>query len=169
MQHREKHKNKIIHCLWKQIRVLVALILQTPDPRRGWENLFMSYANNKDADRPALISAFVVHYRDRIMSLVSIISIVSIFAISWLQLASIAEQNGLTGFLVTWLNCCSYTCMSACLCLHLCSFLLLLSYFPSFLFVLFFFDRVSLACSIFMFSFLAFHVHQSNLWRSSLS
>ena len=48
----------------------------------SWENLFMSYANNKGADQPAhsrsLISAFVVRCLD------SIISLVSIFAILWL-------------------------------------------------------------------------------------
>ena len=56
----------------------------------SWENLFMPYANNKSADQPAhphsLISAFVIHCLD------SIISLVSIFAISLLSLASVAEQ-----------------------------------------------------------------------------
>ena len=49
----------------------------------SWEILFMPYANNKGADEPApvhlrsLISTFVVHCLD------SIISLVSVFAISW--------------------------------------------------------------------------------------
>ena len=68
----------------------------------------MSYVNNKGADQPAhphsLISAFVVHCLD------SIISRVSISEISSLYLASVAAQSGLcltwsqtlkTGFLVT--------------------------------------------------------------------
>ena len=54
----------------------------------SWKNLFMSYANNKGADQPALprslISAFVV------CCLESIISLVSICAISLLSLASVA-------------------------------------------------------------------------------
>ena len=53
----------------------------------------MSYANNKGADQPAhpcsLISAFVVH------CLNSIISLDSIPKISRLQLASVAAQAGL--------------------------------------------------------------------------
>ena len=44
-----------------------------------WENLFMSYANNKVADQPAythsLINTFVVHCLDSIISLVSIFAI----------------------------------------------------------------------------------------------
>ena len=52
----------------------------------------MSYANNKDADKPAhphsLISAFVVRCLD------SIISLDSIAEISRLQLASVAAQTG---------------------------------------------------------------------------
>ena len=73
----------------------------------SWENLFMPYANNKDADQPAhpcsLISIFVVRCLDSI-------SLVSIVAISCLYLASVAEQTGLSltcwkipkiGFLVT--------------------------------------------------------------------
>ena len=71
----------------------------------------LPYANNKGADQPAhprsLISTFVVHILD------SIIPLVSISKISRLQLASVAEQAGLsltwsetpkTGFLVTCLN-----------------------------------------------------------------
>ena len=58
---------------------------------------FMPYANNKGADQPAhprsLISAFVVHCLD------SIISLVSIFAISLRSLASVAEQASLS---LTW-------------------------------------------------------------------
>ena len=61
------------------------------------KNLFMPYANNKGTDQPAhprsLISAFVVR------CLVSIICLVSILAISCLQLASVAEQMGLS---LTW-------------------------------------------------------------------
>ena len=74
----------------------------------SWENPFLPYANNKVADQSAhlrsLISTFVVHCLDSIMSLVSML------AISGLQLASLAEQTGLsltwsktpkTGFLLT--------------------------------------------------------------------
>ena len=70
----------------------------------------MPYANNKDADKPAhprsLISAFAVRFLD------SKIPLVSISETSILQLASVAEQAGLsltwsqtpkTGFLVTCL------------------------------------------------------------------
>ena len=57
----------------------------------------ISYANNKGADQPAhlrsLISAFVVHCLDSIMSLVSVTKISS------LMLASVAEQAGLS---LTW-------------------------------------------------------------------
>ena len=57
----------------------------------------MSYANNKDADQPAhprsLISAFVVHCLDSVMSLVSVTKI------SNLMLASVAEQASLS---LTW-------------------------------------------------------------------
>ena len=74
----------------------------------SWENLFLPYANNKDADQPAhprsLLSAFVVRCLD------SIIPLFSISEISSLYLASVAEQAGLslprsqtpkTGFLMT--------------------------------------------------------------------
>ena len=58
-----------------------------------WENLFMPYANKKSADQPAhprsLVSAFVVHCLD------SIISILAISNISRLWLASLAAQAGL--------------------------------------------------------------------------
>ena len=73
--------------------------------------MFMTYANNKDADQPAhprsLISTFVVRCLD------SIIILVSISEISSLYLASVVAQAGLslpwsqtpkTGFLVTRLN-----------------------------------------------------------------
>ena len=57
----------------------------------------MSYANNKGADQPAhprsLISAFVVRFLDRVMSLVSVTKIPS------LMLASVAEQADLS---LTW-------------------------------------------------------------------
>ena len=47
-----------------------------------WENLFMPYANNKDADQPAhprsLISIFVIRCLDRILSLVPISEISSL-------------------------------------------------------------------------------------------
>ena len=75
---------------------------------RPWENLFMTYANNKGAIQPAhprsIISAFVVRCLD------SIIPLVSISKISSLLLAAVAAQAGLcftwsktpkTGFLVT--------------------------------------------------------------------
>ena len=70
----------------------------------------MPYAHNKDTGQPALprslIIAFVVHFLDSIMPLRSISKV------SRLQLASVAEQAGLsltlsqtwkTGFLVAWL------------------------------------------------------------------
>ena len=57
----------------------------------------MSYANNKGADQPAhpgsLISAFVVHCLDSVMSLVSVTKI------SRLMLAYVAEQASLS---LTW-------------------------------------------------------------------
>ena len=57
----------------------------------------MSYANNKGADQPmhprSLISAFVVHCLDSVMSLVSVTKISS------LMLASAAEPAGLS---LTW-------------------------------------------------------------------
>ena len=59
----------------------------------------MSYANNKGADQPAhprsLISAFVVHCIDSVMSLVSVTKISS------LMIASVAEDAGLS---LTWLE-----------------------------------------------------------------
>ena len=70
--------------------------LQTSEP--GHEKMcFMSYANNEGADQPAhpcsLISTFVVHCLDSVMSLVSVI------IISSLMLASVAEQASLC---LTW-------------------------------------------------------------------
>ena len=57
----------------------------------------MSYANNKGADQPAhprsLISTFVVHCLDSVMSLSSVTKISS------LMLASVAEQDSLS---LTW-------------------------------------------------------------------
>ena len=77
-----------------------------------WENLFLPYANNKGADRPAhprsLISAFVVHCLSSIIPLVSISEILSHY------LASMAAQAGScltwsqipkTGFLMMWYTC----------------------------------------------------------------
>ena len=77
----------------------------------SWENLFLQYANNKDADQPVhprnLISACVFHCLD------SVIPLVSISEISSLYLASVVAQAGLclawsqtskTGFLVTRLK-----------------------------------------------------------------
>ena len=77
----------------------------------SWENLFMQYANNKEADQPAhprsLISTFIVRCLDSIIPLVFITEISSIY------LASVAAQTDLrltwsgnpkTGFLVTWLR-----------------------------------------------------------------
>ena len=59
----------------------------------------MSYANNKGAGQPAhpcsLISAFIVHCLDSVMSLVSVTKISS------LMLASAAEQASLS---LTWLE-----------------------------------------------------------------
>ena len=71
----------------------------------------LPYANNKAADQPAhprsLISPFVMHCLDNIISLVSISKISSLY------LVSVAEQAGLsliwsstlkTGFLMMWLK-----------------------------------------------------------------
>ena len=62
----------------------------------SWQKLFLAYANDKGADQPAhprsLISTFVVRCLD------SIISLVSISEIPRLQLASVAEQAGLSLF-----------------------------------------------------------------------
>ena len=63
------------------------------------KRVLMSYANNKGADQPAhpcsLISAFVVHCLDNVMSLVSVTKISS------LMLVSVAEQVSLS---LTWLE-----------------------------------------------------------------
>ena len=60
----------------------------------SWENLFMTYANNKGADQPAhpgsLISTFVVHMLD------SILPILAIPEISRVQLVSVALQASLS-------------------------------------------------------------------------
>ena len=60
----------------------------------SWENLFLSYTNNKGANQPthpcSLIRAFVI------LCLDSIIPLVSVPKISNLQLASVAEQAGLS-------------------------------------------------------------------------
>ena len=57
----------------------------------------MPYANNKDADQPAhphsLINTFVVHCLDNIMY------ILAICKVSRLELASVADQAGLS---LTW-------------------------------------------------------------------
>ena len=64
---------------------------------RAMRKRVMSYANNKGADQPAhrrsLISAFVVHCLDSVMSLVSVSKISS------LMLASVVEQASLS---LTW-------------------------------------------------------------------
>ena len=64
-----------------------------------WENLFMPYANNKGADQPAhprsQISAFLVRCLDSIIPLVSIAEILSLY------LAAVAEEAGLSFYLVT--------------------------------------------------------------------
>ena len=63
------------------------------------ENLFLPYANNKDADQPAhprsLISIFIVHCLD------SIIPMLATSKISRLSLASVAAQDGLS---LPWLQ-----------------------------------------------------------------
>ena len=76
----------------------------------SWENLFMPYANNKDADQTAhprsLISAFVVHCLDNIVLLVSIPEISSLYLASMAARASLSltwSEIPKTGFLVTWL------------------------------------------------------------------
>ena len=86
----------------------------------SWENLFLSYANNKDANQPphlrSLISAFVVR------CLESIISILTISKISRPWLVLVAEQAGLsltwsqtpkTGFLLTRPICSHIHCCEA--------------------------------------------------------
>ena len=77
----------------------------------SWENLFLPYANNKDADQPvhpcSLISVFVIRWLD------SMIPPFAISKTSSCKLVSVAAQDGLsltwsqtskTGFLVTWLT-----------------------------------------------------------------
>ena len=100
-------KWKVGHMLlFSHLGILGLVIISRWAP--SWENLFLPYVNKKGADQHmhlhSLISAFVVRCLD------SIISLVSTFAISWLRLASVAEQDGLsltgpqtlkTGFLVT--------------------------------------------------------------------
>ena len=66
----------------------------------------MPYANNKGADQPGLISAFVVCCLDRIIPLVSISEISSLYLASVAAQASLSlpwSQTPKTGFLVTWL------------------------------------------------------------------
>ena len=83
----------------------------TKNRAASWQNLFLPYSNNKDADQPAhqrsLISAFVVRCLD------SILPLLSISELSSLNIASVPAQAGLsltwtktlkTGFLVTRLN-----------------------------------------------------------------
>ena len=65
----------------------------------SWETLYMSYANNKGAGQPALPHSLISAFVDRCLN--SIVSLVSKFAISWLSLASVAEQAGLS---ITWSN-----------------------------------------------------------------
>ena len=94
---------KLFEIILYQIWQLGTLIWATP-----WENLFMTYANDKGADQPAhlrsLISAFLIHCLDSILPLVSKSKISSLYR------ASVAVQAGLcltwsqtrkTGFLVT--------------------------------------------------------------------
>ena len=72
----------------------------------SWENLFMPYANNKDADQTARISAFVVRCLDNIVLLVSIPEISSLYLASMAARASLSltwSEIPKTDFLVTWL------------------------------------------------------------------
>ena len=91
---------------WVSIHFVQVSIIFIPPLIRvtSWENLFLPYANNKGADQPAQISAFVVRCLDSIIPLVSISEISSIY------LAPVTAQAGLnlpghklpkTGFLAT--------------------------------------------------------------------
>ena len=75
------------------------------------KTLFMLYANNKDTDQPAhprsLISVFVVHCLDSILSLVSLCAISRLYLVSEAELAGLCltwSQTLKTGFLVTRLK-----------------------------------------------------------------
>ena len=74
--------------------ILLYWIKFKTDSRHEKKNLFMPYANNKDADQPAhprsLISAFAVRCLD------SIIPVVYISEIASLYLDPVAEQAGLS-------------------------------------------------------------------------
>ena len=68
-------------------------------------NLFKPYANNKGADQPAhprsLISAFVVHFLNSIIPLVSIPKISRLWLVSVIEQASLSltwSQTPKTGF-----------------------------------------------------------------------
>ena len=78
----------------KKTRLMKACLIFSHIWATSWENLFMQYANNKGADQPAhprsLISAFIVRWLD------STIPILAKSEISRLQLASVAEQAGLS-------------------------------------------------------------------------
>ena len=74
----------------------------------SWENLFLPYANNKDADQPAhprsLISVSIIRCLDRIIPLVSISEISSLKLVSYAEQAGLSltwSQTPMTGFLVT--------------------------------------------------------------------
>ena len=76
-----KHCKNVKQLFYCQLEASTALI-----PKHIWassrENLFLPYANNKGADQPAhprsLISTFVVHCLDSILSLVSLSEISSL-------------------------------------------------------------------------------------------
>ena len=74
---------------------------------KSWQNLFLSYVNNKGADQPAhprsLISTFVVRCLDSIIPLVSISELSSLVA-AHAGLCLTWSQTPKTGFLVTRLK-----------------------------------------------------------------
>ena len=90
---KQEQSDQGLHCLYFHLHLLDTSLFELGDEKM----CLMSYANNKGADQPAhphsLISAFIVHCLD------SVISLVSVIKISNLKLASVAEQAGLS---VTW-------------------------------------------------------------------
>ena len=86
---------KNVLCVLIRIASLTEAILMGTDKWvSSWENLLMPYGISKGADQPAhlrsLISPFVVHCLDNIISLVSISETSSLY------LASVAAQDGLS-------------------------------------------------------------------------
>ena len=75
----------------------VSMKYHAPDTiwAKSWENLFMAYANNKDADQTVQVSRSLIHLFV-VCCLYCIICLVAKPSIPWLYLASLAEQADLT-------------------------------------------------------------------------